>query len=69
MSYGDTRTESDLRKDVCNHCGVSIYYQPPKETECNHVYYPEACQHCSEIAAYTVKVIQYDISKVSHREE
>jgi hypothetical protein len=30
------------------HCDTDIRYQPKRETGCNHVHYPEACQFCSE---------------------
>ena len=34
----------------CKHCGVSIWIQPPKESGCNHVHYPEACEVCNDVA-------------------
>lgn len=32
----------------CQHCGYDTCIQPPKETGCNHVYYPEACEVCDD---------------------
>jgi hypothetical protein len=34
--------------NVCDHCGVNIFIQPPKESGCNHVHYPEACDVCTK---------------------
>ena len=31
----------------CDHCGWDISIQPPKESGCNHVHYPEACIICT----------------------
>lgn len=31
---------------VCFHCGVDPRIQPPKESGCNHVHYPEDCDVC-----------------------
>ena len=31
----------------CDHCGWDISIQPPKESGCNHVHYPEACRICT----------------------
>ncbi len=61
------RSEQDLWKDVCLHCGVSVHYQPPKDSGCNHVHYPEACPVCSEKAAVIVKRVEYDVTKVMVR--
>lgn len=40
---GDLWTVETL---LCFHCGVSIKVQPPRETGCNHVHFPEDCQKC-----------------------
>lgn len=37
-----------IEDKVCEHCGFSINLQPPRQTNCNHAYYPEACDICKE---------------------
>lgn len=36
----------DYGKKICLHCGVDIDIQPPLDSGCNHVYYPENCDVC-----------------------
>lgn len=43
-----TETGEEWGKRFCLHCGVDCAYQPPKESGCNHVHYPEACSVCSK---------------------
>lgn len=50
---------------VCNHCGYDIRIQPPKNTGCNHVYYPEHCITCSIVARELQYVVHYNLSKVT----
>lgn len=45
-----TDTGEEWGKRICLHCGVDCNYQPQKESGCNHVHYPEACQECSKKA-------------------
>ena len=32
---------------ICEHCGINQAIQPSKESGCNHVHYPEACEVCN----------------------
>lgn len=32
---------------ICRHCNIDANIQPPKESECTHVHYPEDCEVCS----------------------
>lgn len=34
------------KENNCLHCGVKSDIQPPRESGCNHVHYPEACEVC-----------------------
>jgi hypothetical protein len=35
-------------KKICLHCGVDTTIQPPKDSGCNHVHYPEECEMCNK---------------------
>lgn len=41
-----TETGGEFGKRICLHCEVDCTIQPPKESGCNHVHYPEACEVC-----------------------
>lgn len=43
-----TDTGEEWGQRTCLHCGVGTDYQPPLDSGCNHVHYPEACKHCSD---------------------
>lgn len=30
----------------CKHCGYDISVEPPRDTNCSHIYYPESCAVC-----------------------
>ena len=41
--------KKELHKDyICLHCGTDTAYQPPSDSGCNHVHYPEDCDVCSK---------------------
>jgi hypothetical protein len=51
---------------ICNHCGTPIALNlAGKKVECNHVYYPECCKHCSSASSYQKTIIDYDMSKIT----
>ncbi len=35
-----------MSEQICDHCGVDTAIQPQRESGCNHVHYPEACEIC-----------------------
>ena len=50
----------------CEHCGWDTAYQPPRESGCNHVHYPEACETCNDREELTRPNIT--ISKKEYKE-
>lgn len=43
-----TKTGKEYGERFCLHCSISTQIQPPKETGCNHIHYPEYCTVCEK---------------------
>lgn len=47
----------DDKELECPHCHGNVWIRQPT-TICDHLYYPELCQHCTEMG-YTISGIRW----------